>query len=271
MKHLKTYNNLFESLGGGLRKASPELRKEIEDRAKSLGIEVDVVWEDGSVDVDGWLEFFNKPLRDYRLPIKFRNVTGSFIIMKTAITTLEGCPEIVGEGPDIEGVCFQLNELPYLTSLEGGPHTVYGDYIITHCEMKDLKGAAQLVSGSLALWHSDFTSLEGLPKNIYGILTIQDCRKLWDPTGLQDVNIEDGLYINGSTPLSGIAQPFGVETSRIASGSTEYIKNFIRSLDYNYLVKEGDKWKVIKWKYKEALDELGLRMPYKLDHYDWKE
>ena len=73
---------------------------------------------DGSIDVDGNVDLFNKYLT--KLPIKFNKVTGWFDCSKNKLTSLEGCPNYVGT----EFYC-SYNEL---TSLEGCPKEVGGSF-----------------------------------------------------------------------------------------------------------------------------------------------
>jgi len=50
---------------------------------------------DGSIDVDGDVNLYNKRLT--KIPIKFNKVTGYFTCCDNEITSLEGCPNYVGD------------------------------------------------------------------------------------------------------------------------------------------------------------------------------
>ena len=53
--------------------------------------------KNGTYDVDGDVHISNKYVRDGKLTIKFGKVTGSFKARGIGLTTLEGCPQEVGE------------------------------------------------------------------------------------------------------------------------------------------------------------------------------
>ncbi len=74
--------------------------------------------EDGSVDIDGDVNLYDKGL--IVIPVKFRNVGGDFDCSNNQLTSLEGCPESVG-------VNFYCDNNK-LASLEGCPREVGGDF-----------------------------------------------------------------------------------------------------------------------------------------------
>jgi hypothetical protein len=51
---------------------------------------------DGSIDVNGGVDLWNKLDDIEKLPVKFGKVSGSFWCHKNKLTTLEGCPNFVG-------------------------------------------------------------------------------------------------------------------------------------------------------------------------------
>lgn len=82
--------------------------------------------DDYSIDVDGYVNLYYEKLT--KLPLKFRNVTGSFNCAKNKLTTLYGAPIYVGRDFN----CCSNN----LISLEGIPKKVI-NYI--YCDDNQLK------------------------------------------------------------------------------------------------------------------------------------
>lgn len=276
MKYIKKFNEnyLKESEDHSLIPADPDLERRILEKLKEWAqlygyydepAETQV-WSDGSIDVQGNVYFWG-PKPGSKLPFKFRNITGEFSMESLDLTNLVGCPENVGSSGG--ETYFTIADFPKLKSLEGGPKVVYGEYIINDCpSLTSLKGLPESVD-DLSIGKTGFTSLEGLPKRIDGMLHLHLNSKLWDPKGLEDVIISGHLYMSGS-PLCSIAVHFGVKDQEgIGYRTTEYVGNFIRSLDYKYVVNDGGVWKVIKWRFAQALDELDLPMPSSIPNYPW--
>jgi len=132
---------------------------------------------DGSIDVDGNVDFINENFK--QLPLKFGIVSGSFYCGSGKLTTLEGAPTTVGgnfscsynelssllDGP-VTVVGNFSGSYNRLTSLEGGPQTVGGDF---HCNgniLSTLKGAPVTVGGFFGCDYNELTTLEGGPKKI---------------------------------------------------------------------------------------------------------
>jgi hypothetical protein len=91
---------------------------EIHKICKEYSIENYIINGDGSIDVDGNVNLFNKVLT--KLPLKFNHVSGFFYCCFNKLTTLEGSPKLVGGVFD----CSYNN----LTTLEGCPQSLGGDF-----------------------------------------------------------------------------------------------------------------------------------------------
>jgi hypothetical protein len=102
MKHLKLYEQ-FEDIDAICR------RYEIKNYTINF---------DGSVSVDGDVGLGYKGLTE--LPIRFKEVSGFFLCWNNNLTSLEGCPERVGE----HFGCWNNS----LTSLEGCPKYINGNF-----------------------------------------------------------------------------------------------------------------------------------------------
>ena len=87
-----------------------------------------------------------------QLPFRFRHVSRGFSISRNNLTTLIGCPESVGR-PGSEGwdfVCQQNN----LTSLDGGPRVVRGNYFCHFNPLTSLNGFPERFIGSIFIPYS---------------------------------------------------------------------------------------------------------------------
>jgi len=103
--------------------------KDIDSICKKYGINY-TINSDGSIDVDGEVDLYNKDLT--KLPLKFGNVSGYFDCGFNKLTSLEGCPQSVGGYFS----CYYNK----LTSLEFCPQSVGGNFNFTNNELKDLYG-----------------------------------------------------------------------------------------------------------------------------------
>lgn len=93
-------------------------RQEIEKICKKYKIQNWTLNDDGSIDVDDDVHLWN--IGFIKLPLKFRNVKGSFCCNGNNLISLEGAPESVGGSFDCTA-----NKLK---SLEGAPLSVGGDF-----------------------------------------------------------------------------------------------------------------------------------------------
>jgi len=83
VKYLKPYNKLFEN------------HKSIHDLCEKYRIANYTINDDSSINVDGDVNLLDKKLTK-KLPLKFRNVSGSFYGNHLQLTSLEGSPQSVG-------------------------------------------------------------------------------------------------------------------------------------------------------------------------------
>jgi hypothetical protein len=80
MKYLKKFNESLE---------------DIDSICKKYGIQNYTINGDGTVDVDGNVDLYNRGLT--KLPLKFGRVTGNFYCHSNKLTTLEGCPNTINQ------------------------------------------------------------------------------------------------------------------------------------------------------------------------------
>jgi hypothetical protein len=86
----------------------------------SFGIANYTINDDLTIDVKGNVRLYNKSLTCFPSFIKFNEVSGYFSCFNNQLTSLEGCPTIVGDS-------FYCHN-NQLTSLEGCPRTVGGGF-----------------------------------------------------------------------------------------------------------------------------------------------
>ena len=94
---------------------------------KQYGIENYTINDDGSIDVNGYVNLINKGLTE--LPLTFNKVTGYFNCGGNSLTTLKGCPRWVGRYFDCGN-----NQL---TSLEFSPDYVGDDFYCDNNKLTD--------------------------------------------------------------------------------------------------------------------------------------
>ena len=87
-------------------------------------------------------------------------ISGDIDCYRTAITSLEGSPRVVG------GYFYCGNTK--ITSLEGCPREVRKDFICSYTSITSLKGCPKEVGGSFNCSRTKITSLEGSPEKVGG-------------------------------------------------------------------------------------------------------
>lgn len=112
--------------------------------------------EDRSIDINDDVDLGKYRLE--RLPLKFRNVTGSFSIGENSLTSLDGCPKYVGRG-------FYCS-YNHLTSLKGGPESVGGEFYCAANKLTSLEGCPERIGGVLYCAENHLTSLRGFPEMV---------------------------------------------------------------------------------------------------------
>jgi hypothetical protein len=101
--------------------------KTIHDICKQYNITNYTINDDGSIDVNGYVNLINKGLTE--LPLTFNKVSGYFTCSNNQLTSLKGCPRWVGGN----FYCTYNN----LTSLEFGPDYVGGGFYCKYNQLTD--------------------------------------------------------------------------------------------------------------------------------------
>lgn len=260
MQYLKKFN---ESLEGDF----PTDPDKIIEICRILDIKPSKIHPDGTVDIDGGLDlttdiryYFdnerNPIFKRGRLPLKFGDVGGNCYINNCLLTTLEGSPNTVG-GDFFAGA-------NNFTDLKGGPKEVLGDYNINNC--------------------TRLTSLEGIPQIIHTRLNVYGSHYLWDLRPLRDVNVLQPHLINNSSQIGPVSFCL---VQLFADTWVNHYDKFIDSLVYNYIrdpipfftqrgsdIGKGQCFVLNLFRLKEAmedaeisLEEFGSEYPDK--YYSW--
>ena len=116
--------------------------------------------ETGKVDIEGTFDATDYSLYDLE-GIEFGVVTGSFMIAENNLTTLKGCPEVVGKK-------FTCRANKKLQSLEFGPKKVAGDYNCSGCSLESLSGSPEVIEGDFVFFNNYIDSLKGGPRIVKG-------------------------------------------------------------------------------------------------------
>jgi len=146
MKYIKTLNENINS-------------SEIDSICNEYNIKNYIINEDGSIDVDGNVNLYNKKLKV--LPLNFRKVSGDFYCNYNQLISLEGAPQSVGK--DFSCCSNQL------TTLEGAPQSIRGYFDCNSNQLTTLEGAPQRIGGNFNCSDNQLTSLEGVPKRVSGL------------------------------------------------------------------------------------------------------
>jgi len=141
MKYIKKFNENINS-------------SKIEAICEKYNITNYTINEDGSIDVDGDVDLYNKKLKV--LPLKFRKVSGDFHCNYNQLT-----PQYIGSD-------FYCSD-NQLISLVGCPQSVGGNFSCYKCQLTSLVGCPQSVGGEFDCRYNQLISLEGAPKRVGGI------------------------------------------------------------------------------------------------------
>jgi hypothetical protein len=169
MKYLKLFENFNQS--------------EIDAICKQYKIQNYTINPNGSIDVDGNVYL---PLRNLnKLPLKFNKVTGWFDCSDNQLTTLEGCPNYVGDNFNCSyneltnldgypkevgrGFYWDGNPISEIIYLFGYSIKIYLEYQETYNFVrKDCKIIKHLLEEALKDYNEYYNSQKELPKKIDG-------------------------------------------------------------------------------------------------------
>ena len=149
MKNIKVYESF-------------RTEQEIKDLCSEYGIWGYRIRDDGSIDVEGDVNLWER-LKDLKqLPLNFNEVGGYFECGNNNLTTLEGCPKVLSGN---FGCSWNK-----LTSLEHSPEIVDEDFYCWGNYKTSLEGLDNTyIYGELSIFGcSNLYSLKGFPKKVHG-------------------------------------------------------------------------------------------------------
>lgn len=186
-------------------------------------------------------------------------VHGSYNVSSCPLTSLEGAPEEVGGYFDCES--------SKITSLAGGPRKVGGYFDCSATRIIDLIGGPEFVGDQYSCAsNSLLTSLDGAPKSAKS-LRISDS-EIWDPRPLKGcqfelINFDIFLRSKPEHRIRFLFEVFDRGNIFERGNKQEATKNFLDSLDYNYIRGTSENPKINLFRFREVFEELGFR-PYGL-------
>jgi len=144
MKYLK----LFESFN----------EEDIHSICEKYGIINYTINEDGSIDVDGYIDLSERGL--IKLPLKFNKVNGYFDCSWNKLTSLDGCPKEINS----DFYCSRNK----LTSLKGCPEKINGDFYCHKNYLTSFEHCPKEIYGHFYCYNNKITSFDYLPFSIDG-------------------------------------------------------------------------------------------------------
>lgn len=157
-----------------MKNKKPITRQEVNHIIEKYRIRIGpfTIREDGLLDVSGNVKICHTDLK--KLPLKFGNVYGDFLIHSNQLTSLQGCPTYVAGdfncysnnlkslryGPAEVGGNFLCHE-NNLTSLKYGPVEVPGNFSCALNHLKSLSCGPIRVNGSYYAFKNQLVTLEG--------------------------------------------------------------------------------------------------------------
>ncbi len=190
---------------------------QIQNTCKKYNIENYTINKDGSIDVDGSVNLYDKGLT--KLPLKFNRVNGDFWCSENYLTTLEGCPNEVGG-------TFHC-AINKLITLKGCPKIVGGHFTCYNNHLTSLLYGPERVGDSLNCSNNKLLSLVGIPQIIRGNFYINNTS-----ISIIDISIDirGRIYLNDTN-----------FDDKIKSLSQEKLKIlFEHGVDYNIFDKDGN-------------------------------
>jgi hypothetical protein len=137
-----------------------------------------------------------------------------------------------------------------LTTLEGSPRSVGRNFYCNNNQLTTLEGGPKEVGGYFDCSYNQLTTLEGGPRSVGGDFYCGG-NKLTTLEG-GPISVGGNFYC-GDNPIYSVYKLFPNH------------KSFMDSLDYSYL-RGTD---IVKSRFKEALDEAGIKMPKKISRYNY--
>lgn len=216
---------------------------------------------DGTIDV--FQDVILSRMKIKNLPIKFNNIDGSFFCNDCGLETLEGCPKIVKGRFNCD-----FNKL---TTLKGGPEEAQEIYSCSYNRLKNLIGSPKYFNGEFHCNDNKLETLEGCPIQITEELecsnnllkSLEGC-----PNDVPIINCQyNQIYLIDGLPeecqvVNAFENPIWDIMLLFSANYQEFKKSIT---DYNFI--RGNK--IIKSRFKEALDEYKINLPIQINGYEY--
>lgn len=211
---------------------------------------------DGSVDYeDKGLSQFLNGLDLIKLPVRFRHVDGLFDISWNRLLTLEGCPDV------INGSLFANKNL--YTSLEGGPRIVTEAFISENGRLETLKGCPEEIGDTFQITGNskNLKEIDYLPKVVRGYIWTNNNYHLYHVPAVKDGDYLFHMNSFKNCPIEPLFRVF-YDKGGINKHLSDQLKSkdFIRSLDYNYIRFINGEYCVVLHRFLEAIDEIDYKL-----------
>jgi hypothetical protein len=144
---------------------------------------------------------------------------------------------------------FYCNDNQLIT-LEGGPKEVGGYFNCSYNQLITLEGGPRSVGGYFSCIYNQLITLEGGPRSVGGDFVCTDNQLITLEGGPREVG---GDFYCGYNPIYSVYKLFPDH------------KSYMDSLDYSYLRGKD----IVKSRFKEALDEVGIEIPEKIKGYNY--
>ena len=181
------------------------------------------------------------------------------------VESLEGGPEEVGEFT-VKSRCLKnLKGMPtvkshitvvsdYLTSLDGCPKVVEGDFLINCSKLKSLKGCSNEVKGDfICEYCTSLETLEGAPKEVGGNFNCDGCKSLKSLKGAPE-EVGGGFSCYGCkslTSLEGAPKKVGGDFDCAYCDNITTLKGCPEEVGGNFEINFNTSLKVIDYKPKK--------------------
>ena len=248
---------------------------------EEFGIENFSVDSDWLVNVDGDVDLSFKKLK--RLPLKFGRVSGYFNCYRNQLVNLRGSPRVVGGffncscnrltslngGPKEVGGRYNCDE-NLLISLVGSPEEVV-EFNCSRNKLVNLVGSPTRVRDHFYCPNNRLTSLEGCPREVGGDFGCSFNKLTTLEGGPREVGGQFHCTHNQLISLEGAPRDLGGNFR--CNGNPIFVvyklfpnyKSLLDSGDWEYLRRD----KIIKFRFKEALLEVGKEVPDHILGYEY--
>ncbi len=230
----------------------------LENLCKKHHIENYHINNDMSISIDGdvHLDYMTS---DGKIPIKFKEVSGSFFCNNSSLTSLKNCPRSVGGR-------FNCND-NNLTSLKYCPEYANSDFSCSGNLLTSLEYCPKNIGGGFFCSRNNLTSLEYCPKNIGFDFYCND-NEISSLEHIPEIITYLSCYGNKITNFDGLPEFFERTINLVDNPLYEIYKLFNQDPRCIYWIREfgviqGDE--VVRDRLEEVYHTLGISIPKNIE------